>query len=289
MLAPSAARAREFLAPRHRFSIDRRPAAATAIRSFSSSSDSENWPKFVHGPNFIRGLWNRTVPRLPKLLEWQEKNVFADSLGTTGQCWQFIQLQQPQKTSVDLLEFVEGARIATEEYLWAMNSAAFAEFLAGKENSSSDMANVLQQYSTPAYYNEIALQVKKSYLQRNFHMECEGLVVENARLTRVVYRRLTEKEYEDLVAFKKPPKAMSLEATIEHLRLHVDVQTVENLNIVHRDKTVYVQQENVYQVVFESRVTDPEDIDWRIESMNIVEQDAVEREPKEATKDDKTE
>ncbi|GMF50547.1 unnamed protein product [Phytophthora fragariaefolia] len=156
-----------------------------------------------------------------------------------------------------------------------MNTAAFPEFLAGKENS---LAQSLQQYTTPAYYNQMALQIKKNYLQRNFYVECEGLTVEKPQLAQVIYRRLTEKEYENLVASKKPPTAVSPEATIEHLRLHVDVATEEDLDIVYiEDQTQHVQHQNVYPVVFESRVTELEEIDWRIESMHtcIIEQKAV--------------
>ncbi|EGZ06495.1 hypothetical protein PHYSODRAFT_531668 [Phytophthora sojae] len=160
-----------------------------------------------------------------------------------GQCLLFLQLHLPKRTSVDLLEFMEGARIATEANLRAMNSAA------------------LQQYTTPAYYNQMALRVKKNYLHRNFYVECEGLVVEKPQLAQVVYGRLTEKQYEDW-----------------HLRLHVDVATVEVLDVVNlQGKTNCVQHENVYRVVFESRVTDPEEVDWRIEGMHIIEQKAVQR------------
>lgn len=224
------------------------------------------------------GLWTRTFERLPLLEEWQDKNVFIDSMGRMGQCLLFLQLHLPKRTSVDLLEFMEGARIATEANLRAMNSAAFPEFLAGEESSSSDVADRLQQYTTPAYYNQMALRVKKNYLHRNFYVECEGLVVEKPQLAQVVYGRLTEKQYEDWVAFKKPPTQSSLDATIEHLRLHVDVATVEVLDVVNlQGKTNCVQHENVYRVVFESRVTDPEEVDWRIEGMHIIEQKAVQR------------
>ncbi|KAE8967179.1 hypothetical protein PR002_g28144 [Phytophthora rubi] len=278
MLTRSAVRARGLFVSRLQNSIGRHPAAKTAARSFSSPPDRENSSRFKRAYNLVTELWNRSHPRLPVLQEWQEKGVFIDSLSATGQVWLFLHLHLPKKTTVDLVEFTEGARIATEANLRAMNSAAFPEFLAGKKNSSSDVADRLQQYTTPAYYNQMALRVKKNYLQRNFYVECEELIVEKAQLAGVGYRRLTEKQYEDLVAFKKPPAKRFSDATIEHLQLYLDVSTVEVLNVVRLDgKTNYVQNENVYRVVFESRVTDPEEVDWRIENMFIIEQKAVQR------------
>ncbi|EEY60893.1 uncharacterized protein PITG_13654 [Phytophthora infestans T30-4] len=166
-----------------------------------------------------------------------------------GQCWLIVLLYLPRETNVDLLEFLEGAHAATEANLRAMNS----------------------QYTTPAYYNRMALQVKKNYLHRNFYIDCEAMRVEKAQLARVVYRRLTEKEYDDL-----------------HLALHVDVATVEDLNVVYTNgKTRSVQHQNVYRVVFESRVTGPQEVDWRIESMHIIEQKAIPRADKNAADEEK--
>ncbi|KAL3664597.1 hypothetical protein V7S43_010347 [Phytophthora oleae] len=189
----------------------------------------------------------------------------------------FVQLQLPQ--NIDLLEFVEGAKMATEANIRAMNSVEFPEFLANKANSSSEVADSLKQYTTPVYYNKMALQVKKNYLHRNFYIECEGVEVEKAQLAKVTYARLTEKQYQDLVEFHKLPKGIaSSEAIIEYLRLTMDVATVKNLNIVNlKGTTRHVQNQNVYRVAFESRVTDPEEVDWRIDSMHIIEQKAIPR------------
>ncbi|GMF14237.1 unnamed protein product [Phytophthora lilii] len=290
---PAASAAKGFLLARSQRFAGRQSLQKPTIRSFSSSTDNDEFPQFERGYDLAAGLWHRCYQRLPKLQEYQEKEVFVDSLNSLAQVWLFIQLQLPQKTSVDLLEFVEGARLATEANLRTMNCVEFPEFLAEKENGSSEVADSLQQFTTPAYYHQMALQVKKNYLQRNFYVECEGMRIEKAQLAQVVYRRLTEKEYADLVSLKKPPTGVSPEATVEHLRLHVDVATVEDLNLVFlQDKTRHVQQQNVYRVVFESRVTDPEEVDWRIESMHIMEQKGMERfqkAPENVTKDEKSE
>lgn len=280
---PAARAARRLLLNRQQLLVIRYP---FAIRSFSISPDDKTSPKLESGYDLAAGLWRRYCSRLPKLLEYQDKAVFVDSIGILAQCWLFIQLQMPKKTHIDLLEFVEGASIASEATLRAMNSGAFPRFLAEKENSSSEVADRLKLYATPAYYNQMALQVKKNYLHRNIYVECKGVKIEKTQLADVVYRRLTEKEYEDLVNFKKPSAGMSPEASVEHLRLHVDVATVENLKVYLKDKTRCVQHQNVYRVVFESRVTDPDEVGWCIESMHIIEQKAMPR-PQENAKDNK--
>ncbi|KAI9980024.1 hypothetical protein PInf_026904 [Phytophthora infestans] len=145
-----------------------------------------------------------------------------------------------------------------------MNSVEFPTYLADMTDRSSQVAENLKQYTTPAYYNRMALQVKKNYLHRNFYIDCEAMRVEKAQLARVVYRRLTEKEYDDLVELKKQPAATSPKATIEHLALHVDVATVEDLNVVYTNE-----------------------VDWRIESMHIIEQKAIPRADKNAADEEK--
>ncbi|KAG3010715.1 hypothetical protein PC110_g19255 [Phytophthora cactorum] len=279
MLGRAAARsARSLVLRRQQRLADHKPITKAATRCFSISSDGESEPQLENGKDLLVGVWRRSIRHLTKLSEYQDKGIFIDSLSILNQCWLFVMLHFPKKTSVDLLEFMEGAQTATEANLRAMNSVEFPEFLAGKKSGSSKVVEDLKQYTTPAYYNQMALQVKKNYLHRNFYIECEALGIEQAQLAQVVYRRLTEKEYEDLVAFRKKPTGTSPKATVEHLRLHVDVATVEDLNVVYlRDKARYVQQQNVYRVVFESRVTDPEEVDWRIESMHIIEQKAMPR------------
>ncbi|UIZ27222.1 hypothetical protein KXD40_005833 [Peronospora effusa] len=169
--------------------------------------------------------------------------------------------------------------MASEVTLCAMKSRTFPEFLAGKKKSSSKEANKLKEYMIPGYYNETALQVKKNYLHRNFYVECEDMQIEKTQLAHVTYHRLTMQAYEDWVKFKKPlTRAISSKASVEYLRLYVDVATVENLKIVHLvEKTSYMQHQNVCRVVFGSRVTDPDTVDWRIESMRLIEQKTISR------------
>ncbi|KAF4033925.1 hypothetical protein GN244_ATG14134 [Phytophthora infestans] len=265
--------ARSLLLSRQQLIAARKLVTKPVARCFSTSRDGDNSPLLENASK---------APGVSR------NGVFIDSLGIMGQCWLIVLLYLPRETNVDLLEFLEGAHAATEANLRAMNSVEFPTYLADMTDRSSQVAENLKQYTTPAYYNRMALQVKKNYLHRNFYIDCEAMRVEKAQLARVVYRRLTEKEYDDLVEFKKQPAATSPEATIEHLALHVDVATVEDLNVVYTNgKTRSVQHQNVYRVVFESRVTGPQEVDWRIESMHIIEQKAIPRADKNAADEEK--
>ncbi|KAG7386625.1 hypothetical protein PHYBOEH_008625 [Phytophthora boehmeriae] len=252
-----------------------------ATRSLSSSSGDGNAPRFERGLALAAGLWQRTTDQLPKLDEYEERKVFPSSLGTMGNVWLFLQLQLPAKTQIDLVEFLQGARMATEAKLRATNCVEFPKFLAEEQGSSSEAADSLRSFTTPACYNEMALQVKTNYLRGRRFVDCEQMTIERAQVSKVFYQRLTEQEYTDMVELRKLPDAVSPDATIEHLRLHVDVATVEDLNLVFLDqkKTFHVQQQNVYRVAFESRVTSPEEVDWHIDSMRLVDKSAVERSP----------
>ncbi|RLN53060.1 hypothetical protein BBJ29_008649 [Phytophthora kernoviae] len=122
--------------------------------------------------------------------------------------------------------------------------------------------------------------VKTNYVRGRRYVDCEQMKIERAQISQVFYRRLTEQEYADIVEFRKFPDAISPDATIEHLRLYVDIATVEDLNLVFLEKeTLHVQQQNVYRVAFESRVTKPDEVDWRIDSMHLIDKNAIERSP----------
>ncbi|KAF4315834.1 hypothetical protein BBO99_00008971 [Phytophthora kernoviae] len=189
-------------------------------------------------------------------------------------------MRPDSSTNIDLIEFLEGARVAAETKLRAMNCREFPKFLAEEEGDSSEAADSLQGFTTPVCYNEMALQVKTNYVRGRRYVDCEQMKIERAQISQVFYRRLTEQEYADMVEFRKFPDAISPDANIEHLRLYVDIATVEDLNLVFLEKeTLHVQQQNVYRVAFESRITKPDEVDWRIDSMHLIDKNAIERSP----------
>uniref|UniRef100_A0AAV1TTW1 Tim44-like domain-containing protein n=1 Tax=Peronospora matthiolae TaxID=2874970 RepID=A0AAV1TTW1_9STRA len=262
---------RQYIVPTH--------SKLTNIRHFTSSHESKTPQQLEKGFDLATGLWHRCTSRLSTLSEYQDKKIFNDSLSPLAQYWLFVQLQLPKETQINLLEFVEGASVAAEATLRAMNCDAFPKVLASEgENSLSEVEDKIKMYTTPAHYNKMALQVKRNYLHRNFYIECEDMKIERAQVANAVYRRLTEKEYLDLVNFGKPVMTISPEASIEHLSINVDIATVEDLKVVHlKNKPRYVQHQNVYRVVLESRVTDHDKVDWRVENMHLIEQAVVPR------------
>lgn len=260
-----------FLSLRQRF--DR--VSHSAIRCASTLPDNENPPHFENGLQFIAGVLRRSLPWLRNLSKYQVHGVFTESLSTAAQCWLLMQLYMPQRTSIDLLEFIKGAKTATEANLRAINCVDFSKSLADNKHDSHVVA-VLKQYNTPAYYNKLALQVKKNYLHHSFYKECTAMKIEKTQLAGVTYQRLTQQDYKDWVTYTKPPRNNFSKATVEHLTIYLHVTTVEDLILVFlRDKPQYVQQHNVYRVVFESQVTNPADVDWRIENMHLIEQNSM--------------
>lgn len=225
------------------------------------------------------------MSRLDKFDAYSAGEVFAPDMNVAQQFLVFLQLQLPAKTEIDAVEFLEGARLAAQVQFEAVNSVDLPKFLAG-ELSESVSADKLQTYCTPGYYNMAALQVKRNYKQRACFIECQKMAVEKAHLRFVDYNRLTEQQYSEETSFMKPPPASwPLDATLERLRLHVDLSTVEDLLIhfLDKDEQRLVQQQNVHRVIFESRVTTPDEVDWRIGNVLRLENRSIEHPPAKAT------
>lgn len=251
-------------------------------RCFSTSpSDGQPPPPLERGLQGLYSLYKRCAGRLDSFEAYSEGGVFAPDMNAVQQMLVFIQLQLPARTQVDVVDFLAGAREAAQRQFEAINSLDLPKFLAGELDESAS-ADRLQSFCTPGYYNLAALQVKRNYKQRACMIECQGMAVEQAHLRFVDYHRLTEQQYADEVAFMKPPpSSWPLDATIERLRLHVDLSTVEDLRIhyLDRDEQRLVQQQNVHRVVFESRVTTPDEVDWRIGNVLRLENRSIEHPP----------
>jgi hypothetical protein len=251
-------------------------------RCFSTSpSDEQPPPPLERGLQGLYSLYKRCAGRLDRFEAYSEGGVFTPDMNAVQQMLVFIQLQLPARTQVDVIDFLAGARVAAQRQFEAINSLDLPKFLAGELDESAS-ADRLQAFCTPGYYNLAALQVKRNYKQRACMIECQGMTVEQAHLRFVDYHRLTEQQYTDEVAFMKPPPtSWPLDATIERLRLHVDLSTVEDLCIhfLDKDEQRLVQQQNVHRVVFESRVTTPDEVDWRIGNVLRLENRSIEHPP----------
>lgn len=256
------------------------PCVSTALqapfrRQFSSS------PRFERGFKGLYSLHQRCSSRFDQFDAYSERGVFAPAMNVFQRMLVFLQLQLPAETQVDAVEFLEGAKAAAQLQLEATNSTDLPRFLSGEEEQS-ESADRLQAFCTPGFYNTAALQVKRNYKQRGCVIECRQMAVESAHLRFVDYNRVTEAQYREEVEFMKlPPPGWAEDATIERMRLHVDVATVEDLAIHYLDKqqTLLVQQQNLHRFIFESRVTAPEDVDWRVANVLRLRSRSIEHAP----------
>uniref|UniRef100_K3WT58 Uncharacterized protein n=1 Tax=Globisporangium ultimum (strain ATCC 200006 / CBS 805.95 / DAOM BR144) TaxID=431595 RepID=K3WT58_GLOUD len=233
-----------------------------AQRSFSSSS-----PEFERGLSGVMNVFNRVMDRSARFQRYQEQHVFPPDDSSITNMLAFVTLQIPQRTEIDAVEFLEGARHACCAHLEAIHSLQFGEYVGGGERSACTQADLLKLYCTPGFYKTAKANVKLTHAMRNLILELQGVAIESIHLKRAEYARLTAQEYEDEVnAEKNAPMLWSEDASMERLQLHVDVETVENvkMNYFKRNKTRFVQQQNAYRWIFESKVTRPEDVDWRI-------------------------
>ncbi|KAF1328560.1 hypothetical protein FI667_g6791, partial [Globisporangium splendens] len=232
-----------------------------AHRSFSSS------PEFERGLSGVMNVFNRVVDRATRFQQYQEQHVFPPDDSSITNMLAFVTLQIPQRTEIDAVEFLEGARHACCAHLEAIHSLEFGEHVGGGGRSACTQADLLKAYCTPGFYKTAKANVKLTHAMRNLILELQGVAIESIHLKRAEYARLTAQEYEDEVnAEKNAPMLWSEDANMERLQLHVDVDTVENvkMNYFKRNEVRFVQQQNAYRWIFESKVTRPEDVDWRI-------------------------
>lgn len=178
----------------------------------------------------------------------------------------FVTLQVPQRTQIDAIEFLEGAKHACKAQLTAINSLEFGKYMGGEVKECAS-ATLLKSYCTPGFYQTAMANVKLTYTMRNLIFESQGIAIESIHLKSADYARLTEREYNDEVtSVRNAPMLWSEDASIERMKLHLDVTTVENvkMNYFKRKEERFVQQQNAYRWIFESKVNRPEDLDWRI-------------------------
>lgn len=242
----------------------------------------------------IRGHFRRCCDRLDNFELYKQKKVFSPdgehSTAYVKEFLLFLQLQMPSKTEIDAVEFIEGAKEAVVSQTMMVNSMDLAKYLIG-ETSESTAAERLQTYSTPGFYNMLAMQVKRNYKQQRVAIECLDMSVESAYLQFVDYNRLTEDQYKDEVEFMKhAPAGWAPDATLERLRLHIDVATVEDLKLhfLNKERVRVVQQQNTYRFVFESRVTRPDEVEWRVANIVVLNKRAIEHPASAETEDAQT-
>lgn len=264
------------------------------MRSFSSSNDSRNdsnnaAPKFERGLSGLGAVFSRVSDRSSEFQRYQKAGVFPPDDSWLTNMIAFVALNIPQRTQIDAVEFIEGAKHACKAQLTAVNSLEFGKYIGG-EISQCDNAHLLQKYCTPAFYQSASSNVKLTYAMRNLIFESQGAAIEGIHLKSVEYARLTDQEYKDEVTGLRqaPFLVWSEDASVERMKLALHVTTVENVKMNYfkrkEDTSKFVQQQNAYTWIFESRVTRPEDVDWRIADVYRVSGRVLDLPPEEQAK-----
>lgn len=225
----------------------------------------------------------RVFERRHALASYQKKHVFLPlPLRTLRDLLDFVQLQMPQRTEIDLHEFLEGAAFAGKTQLMAANSRDFALFAGAAEAKATTDGNEFQEPITPVSAPQAAEQLQamcsphmfkglkdasKGALQdKNLIIEIQKMTIDKIFVVSVDYSQLTEQDYKELLDGSKPLTRMrSPDATIEHLTIEVNAHTTEvhKMTLVGEEEAL-VEQQNFRRWLFEARVTTPEQLEWRI-------------------------
>ncbi|RLN94374.1 hypothetical protein BBJ28_00011204 [Nothophytophthora sp. Chile5] len=179
--------------------------------------------------------------------------------------WMLVQLHMPEHSEVELVEFLEGAKVAAEVQLKAVNSKEFAEFAAGWVDTSP-LAEVLSAFCSPNFYENIKRAAADTLTDRNMTLELQEIDIAHVEVTSVQYSQLTETQYDaQMAGLAQLPFFWSADATIEYLQIQVTTRSTETtkMTLVDQEECIALQ-DNTRTWTFGSKVGSPEELEWRI-------------------------
>uniref|UniRef100_K3WT55 Uncharacterized protein n=1 Tax=Globisporangium ultimum (strain ATCC 200006 / CBS 805.95 / DAOM BR144) TaxID=431595 RepID=K3WT55_GLOUD len=276
------------LLPRH----NGHRALQTQSRRFSSSSLPSPRP-LERGWSHVVSACKRAFERRATLAQYQEKQLFSPVPLPLRDMWYFLQLQMPSHAQVDLEEFLRGAQFAGKTQLLAANSHEFALFAAGEGDmtTASTAASQLESICVPYTYRGLLEASKTAYETKKLILEIQEITIDKAFVSGVGYNQFTESEYADLIegrdaSLLSNQRSFAEDATIEHLTIEVGAQTTE----VHKmtllgDEEALVEQQNYRRWLFESKVSNDGELDWRILAAHGINNRAKEIAPRKSLKE----
>ncbi|GLE03854.1 hypothetical protein PINS_up012765 [Pythium insidiosum] len=229
--------------------------------------------------------WLRNISRLSRADAYIHDELFSPTLSSVHHALLFAALNAPQRVDIDVRDFLEGAKHATRRVLQDTNSRAFAAFVGSSDPLAPDAASAVRRcsvatdmaaYCTPSCFQQLRRNVQQT-TAKNVLVEAIDVRIERACLVKGAYAMLTEDELQEELqgitlradAIRARRAARNHEQpTLERLQLVAEVRTVERLKRTLRDvEEVVADQRCVYLVQLTSRVTTPEDLDWRLASI----------------------
>ncbi|KAG7376552.1 hypothetical protein PHYPSEUDO_013153 [Phytophthora pseudosyringae] len=261
---------------------------------FSSSSDAK--PSVLDGPEGLMQFANRAMERvIPQMDRYRDHSVFPPSNWLLQNYLLFTKLQLPTNTEIDAVEFLNGARFACDLAVNTMYSREFVNFATGAVSESS-AAEKMKSGLSEGCYDAFLFAMKQTSKTGNMftlrELDINGVYLYDVNWDRMSLAEL--KQEEALEAYNRaqvaelekqqeaeggdvkddekvvldPMADISPEdhaTMIERLRLDVLLETVEHLDVVTAeaaDQELDKKSSAVWR--FESLVTQPEDVDWRI-------------------------
>lgn len=220
-------------------------------------------------PGFLPTLFHagkRVFNKADALSELDSKlHLFRSDVRQEQMWWMLLQLHMPQHADVDLVEFLEGAKVAAESQLRAVNSEEFAIYAAGRRDES-DAADALSGFCSPRTFKGIKQAAKQMLEDRNMLLELQDVEIEAIRVTDIRYAQLTETQFEALMAgFPHPPALWSADASVEFLQIQVVMKTTEvtKMTLIGVEE-VLAQQTNLRTWKFATRANSNEQLAWCI-------------------------
>ncbi|KAG2778062.1 hypothetical protein PC129_g11664 [Phytophthora cactorum] len=270
--------------------------ASSSLHHFSSSSNAK--PSVLDGPEGLMQFANRSVERVTTQMErYREHSVFPPSNWMLHNYLLFTKLQLPTNTEIDAVDFLNGARFACDFAVNTMYSTEFVNFATGAI-SESPAAEKMKSGLSETCYDAFLFAMKQTSKTGNRftlkQLDINGVYLYDVQWDRMSLAEL--KQEEALEAYnraqvveleKQEEKEGKVEDTekvvvnpmedispedhatmIERLRLDVQLDAVEHLEVVTAEAADQLLEKNSSAVWrFESLVTQPEDVDWRIVSV----------------------
>ncbi|GMF14232.1 unnamed protein product [Phytophthora lilii] len=250
----------------------------------------------------------RVVERAAELDRYREHSVSPPDNWTLRNYWLYAQLQLPAKTQIDAVEFLTGARFACDRVIRAMHSQELIDYAADNAPRPPVADELAQMFEPTCFQRLLLPRVRRlgvgvSELQLKeldfsgvylSGVECQRTTRANLRaeetLRTVVGETIAEKHKQlkarpnvmevvsDLNAIKeKLEKSVDKSGgaeddahVVERMRLNALFNTTQTVEAVSAKTTERVAVKTVVKTTlcFESLVTEPEDVDWRIVKMN---------------------
>ncbi|TYZ65948.1 hypothetical protein PybrP1_010425 [[Pythium] brassicae (nom. inval.)] len=252
--------------------------------------------RLQRGLPLLLSAGRRAFERRAELNAYHAQQLFGP-LSYWNAAAQFLRLQMPQRTHVDLREFLDGAAFAGTQHQLAANSLAFAKFTLSSQNASAveagekeeqqvapdseellalcatvddatsaATAEQLEAICSPRMFTGLVDARRRALREGNLLIEIQELKIDTIAVERILYMQFTESDYADLVHGRRSLTALSSpDATSEHLFIQVSAQTTEihKMTLVGQEVAL-VEQQNRRTWAFESDATDPDSLDWRI-------------------------